>query len=248
MRKIRSIAPLSFSLQTMPQHGKKYREAAKRVNRDKLYDAKEAIALVKKTSSVSFDATVEIHVPTMANVKHADQVVRSTTILPAGTGKTKRIAVFADGGQEAEAKKAGADVIGGEDLIEKVTKGEIDFDIAIATPKMMRSLAKAARVLGPKGLMPSPKSGTVTDDIAAAVEELKKGKIEFRTDKTGIIHSIIGKVSFSEEDLLENLKAIMKAILQNKPTGVKGTFLKGIFLSSTMGPGIALSPSDPLWK
>ncbi|QQS59831.1 50S ribosomal protein L1 [Candidatus Peregrinibacteria bacterium] len=232
----------------MPHRGKKYREAEKLVQRNTLYDTKEAVALIKKTSTTSFDATIEIHVTTTANVKHADQVVRSTTTLPAGTGKTKRIAVFADGGQEAEAKKAGADVVGGEDLIEKVLKGEIDFDIAIATPKMMRSLAKAARILGPKGLMPSPKSGTVTDNISAAIEELKQGKIEFRTDKNGIIHSIIGKVSFSEKDILENLQTIMKAIVQNKPSGVKGVFLKSISLSSTMGPGISVSPSDLLWK
>lgn len=228
----------------MAQHGKKYRELVKLIKPDHLYTFSEGVALAKQTSPVKFDATVEIHVTTNTDPRHADQIIRSTITLPAGTGKTKKIAVFAEGPAAEAAKKAGADIVGGEDLIEKVLAGEIEFEIAIATPEMMKPLAKAARILGPKGLMPSPKSGTVNTDTAKAVEELKKGKIEFRTDKTGIIHSIIGKVSFSEKSLLENLEAFLKAVNDNKPAGVKGALLKTITLATAMGPGIKIDPTE----
>jgi large subunit ribosomal protein L1 len=228
----------------MPKHGKKYRKAQELIDAEKLYSLDEAVALVKKTATTSFDATVEVHILTGANVKHADQIVRATVTLPAGTGKTKKIAVFCADDKAEEAKKAGADVVGADELIEKVQKGEIDFEVAIATPDMMKSLAKVARVLGPKGLMPSPKSGTVTTDIAKAVEELKKGKIEFRTDKTGIIHSILGKASFTEKDLVENAKTLFKSITDNKPSGVKGTYIRTVSISSSMGPGINIDPSE----
>ena len=228
----------------MPKHGKKYRAAAELIEQDKLYPFSEGVVLAKKTSTTKFDASVEVHIVTNADPRHADQIVRSTITLPAGTGKSQRIGVFADGPQADAAKKAGADVVGGEDLVEKVAAGEIDFEVAVATPDMMKALAKVAKVLGPKGLMPSPKAGTVTPEVAKAVEELKKGKMEFRTDKAGIIHTIIGKVSFSEGDLLANLQALVKAINDNKPTGVKGQLIKTITLTTSMGPGIPLDTAE----
>ncbi len=228
----------------MPKHGKKYRALAEMIEPEKLYSFADGVALAKKTSPAKFDASVEIHIVTNADPRHADQILRSTITLPAGTGKTQKIAVFAEGPQAEAAKKAGADVVGGEDLIEKVVAGNIDFEVAIATPDMMKSLAKAARVLGPKGLMPSPKSGTVTAEVAKAIEELKKGKIEFRTDKAGIIHSILGKVSFSEKNLLDNLTAFIKAVNDNKPAGVKGALIKSISLTTTMGPGIRIDLAE----
>ncbi len=228
----------------MPKHGKKYRALAELIEPEKLYAFAEGVALAKKTSPVKFDASVEIHIATNADPRHADQILRSTITLPAGTGKSQKIAVFAEGPQAEAAKKAGADIVGGEDLIEKVAGGALDFEVAIATPDMMKSLAKVARVLGPKGLMPSPKSGTVTADVAKAIEELKKGKIEFRTDKAGIIHSILGKVSFSEKNLLDNLLAFLKAVNDNKPTGVKGSLIKSITLTTSMGPGVHLDTTE----
>jgi large subunit ribosomal protein L1 len=228
----------SFSSLKMAKHGKKYQAAAEKIQKDKKYSLPEAVKMVKSTTITSFDSTIEIHVTTGANVKHADQVVRATTVLPSGTGKSLRIAVFCDEDEAESAKKAGADVVGGKDLIEKVEKGEIDFDVVISTPKMMKSLAKVARILGPKGLMPSPKSGTVTPNIAEAISELKKGKIEFRTDKNGIIHSSLGKASFSEQDLLKNLQTFLAAVIENKPAGIKSTYIKNITLTSSMGPGV----------
>jgi len=228
----------------MPKHGKKYRKALELIDIEKQYPLSEAVALAKKTSTTAFDATLEAHIRTVANPKHADQIVRSTITLPHGTGKSQRIAVFCESDQEAEAKKAGADIVGGEDLIKKVAEGEIDFDVAVAAPKIMKSLAKVARVLGPKGLMPSPKSGTVTPKIAEAVTELKKGKMEFKTDKAGIIHTIFGKASFTEKQLEENLTELLKAIQEAKPTGVKGQLIKTVSISASMSPGIFVDASD----
>lgn len=204
----------------------------------------DGIALVVATSPTKFDATIEVHIRTSCNPKHADQIVRASIVLPHGTGKTKKIAVFAEGAEAKAAKDAGADVVGGEELVEKVLKGNIDFEIAISTPDMMKKLAKAAKVLGPKGLMPSPKSGTVTEDVAKAIDELKKGKIEFKTDKQGIIHSVLGKVSFGEKKILENAEAFLSAVKDAKPSGVKGTYLQKISLCTSMGPSITLSTSS----
>lgn len=230
----------------MPKRGKKYTAAAALINAEQQYAFAEAVKLAKQTSVTKFDATVEIHITTTADPRQADQIIRSTITLPAGSGKTRRIAVFAEGPDAADATKAGADLVGGNELIDKVAAGEIDFDIAVATPDMMKSLARVAKTLGPKGLMPSPKAGTVTKDVATAVSELKRGKIEFRTDKTGIIHSVIGKVSFTEADLLANLNAFVKAVLDNKPTGIKGNLIRTVVLATSMGPGIKVDPAEAL--
>jgi len=228
----------------MPKHGKKYRAAAENIDADKKYPLEKAVALAKKTATTKFDATMEIHIATSADPRHADQIVRASITLPHGTGKTKRIAAFCEGADAEAAKKAGADLVGGADLIEKILGGEIDFDIAVATPAMMKNLAKAAKILGPKGLMPSPKSGTVTPKIAEAIAEIKKGKMEFRTDKNGIIHSIFGKASFSEKNLVENAAALLKAVVEAKPAGVKGNLIKSVFVTTTMGPSIAVDPQN----
>ena len=225
----------------MPKkRGKKFRDAAGKIDREKLHAAGEACTLICETSPVKFDATVEIHVCTATNPKHADQIVRATVVLPHGTGKSKRIAVFCDDAQEAAAKKAGADVVGGEDLIEQVAKGKAEFDVAIAQPALMKSLAKVAKILGPRGLMPSPKSGTVTDEIGKAVEEIKKGKVEFRNDKAGIVHSVLGKVSFGPEKIKENFQAFLEALQNAKPAGCKGSFVKKVFLATSMGPAVGV--------
>lgn len=228
----------------MPQHGKKYRSAAEKIDANKLYALSEAVKIAKETAMVKFDATLEMHVRTGADPKYADQIVRANITLPHGTGKSQRIAVFCDGADTAAVTKAGADVVGAEDLIEKVLAGEIDFDIAVVTPAMMKNLAKAAKILGPKGLMPSPKSGTVTPKPADAVTELKKGKMEFRTDKSGIVHSIFGKVSFAEKNLLENAEALLKSITDAKPVGVKGNYIQSVYVTSSMGPSIAVDPTS----
>jgi len=228
----------------MPKHGKKYRSAAEKIDANKLYSLSEAVKLAKETATVKFDATLEIHVRTGADPKHADQIVRASITLPHGTGKSQRIAVFCDGSDAAASTKAGADVVGGEDLIEKVLAGEINFDIAVATPAMMKNLAKAAKILGPKGLMPSPKSGTVTPKPAEAVAELKKGKMEFRTDKSGIVHSIFGKASFSEKNLIENANALFKSIVEAKPSGIKSNYIRSVFVTSSMGPSVAVDPAS----
>lgn len=230
----------------MNKHGKKYRAIADKVEKGKLYTLAEATALAVETSPVKFDATVEIHVNTGTDPRHADQIVRANVVLPNGTGKSQRIAVFTQ--DPAEAKKAGADIFGGEDLIEKVLKGEIDFDVAIAQPALMKDLGKVAKVLGPKGLMPSPKSGTVTTDIAKAIEEIKKGKIEIRNDKTGIVHSVLGKVSFGAKKLEENAKVMMRALLDAKPEGIKGVYLKKITITTVMGPGIGVDIASATGK
>ncbi len=225
----------------MAKHGKAYRKSLELLEPDKKYSVKEAVGLVKKMSTTKFDSTIEIHIFTGADVKHADQIVRATITLPAGTGKKVRIAAFCEEDKADSAKKSGADIVGGDDLIEKIGKGEIDFDTAVSTPTMMKSLAKIARILGPKGLMPSPKAVTVSDDIAKAISELKKGKIEFRTDKSGIIHTVVGKASFSEANLIENTTALLKAVYDNKPNAIKANYIKSITLVSTMGPGIQIA-------
>ncbi|HID91724.1 TPA: 50S ribosomal protein L1 [Candidatus Peregrinibacteria bacterium] len=228
--------------------GKKYLSALEKCGSVEVtHSLKNAVALIKSLETSKFDETMEIHVKTGCDPRHADQIVRSTIILPHGTGKSVIVAVFTDDDDKAaDAKKAGADIIGADDLIAEVTKGNIKFDIALATPAYMRSLAKVARVLGPKGLMPSPKAGTVTPNIGKAVEELKKGKIEFKTDKTGIVHSIFGKKSFSAENLEENLSALINAMKEARPSGVKGTYIQKITITSTMAPAVTLNLSEVL--
>jgi len=228
--------------------GKKYRAALATCGSVEVtHSLKDIVKTLKSLDTSKFDETMEIHVKTGCDPKHADQIVRSTIILPNGTGRSVSVAVFTDEEDKAaEAKKAGADIVGSEDLIAEVTKGNIEFDVALATPAYMRNLAKVARVLGPKGLMPSPKAGTVTPNVGQAVEELKKGKIEFKTDKTGIVHSIFGKKSFSAENLEENLTALIAAIKEARPSGVKGTYIQKITVTSTMAPGLTLDLSDVL--
>ena len=226
------------------KHGKKYAEAAKLVDKATLYDANEAIALVKKTAVAKFDETVEAHIRTGCDGRHADQQIRGAVVLPNGTGKTVRVLVFAKGVKLDEALAAGADYAGGEELIPKIQNdGWLDFDVVVATPDMMGVVGRLGKVLGPKGLMPNPKAGTVTMDVTKAIADIKAGKIEYRLDKTNIVHVPLGKVSFSEEALQENFKALMDAILKAKPSAVKGAYLKSITLTSTMGPGVKVNTS-----
>ena len=224
----------------MAKHGKKFREAAKLVDSSKKYTLDEAMEILPQTVFTKFTPSVELCVKTNANPKYNDQMIRSTTVLPHGTGKTVKIAVFTTEDKASDAKKAGADIVGHEDLLAKIQKGEMDFDVLITTPDMIRDLAKVAKVLGPRGLMPSPKAGTVTPNLAQAVEEVKKGKIEFRLDKTGNIHAVVGKSSFSKEQLKENIESLLNAIHANRPTGVKGKLVKKVVVTTTMGPGIVL--------
>lgn len=224
----------------MATHGKKYTESKKLVDSTKIYSIADAVELVKKTTTTKFDATVEIAVNTFANPKFNDQMMRGTTILPHGTGKSKKIAVFCDEDKVAEAKKAGADIAGKDSVLADIKAGKLDFDVLITTPEMIRDLATVAKQLGPKGLMPSPKSGTVVANIAQSVEEFKKGKVEFKLDKTGSVHSAMGKVSFDAKKLEENIASFLKALEENKPVGVKGKLIKKAVLSTTMGPGIQI--------
>lgn len=225
--------------------GKKYVEVAKLVEKNKLYSVEEAISLVKKTSTTKFDSSVEVAMNLNLDTKKADQQLRGTICLPNGTGKTKKILVIAKGPKAAEAKEAGADYVGDMDYLEKIEKENwFDFDTLIATPDMMPQLGKLGKILGPKGLMPNPKTGTVTMDIKKAVSEVKQGRIEYRTDSYGNVHIIIGKVSFKEEQLLENLKAFVSLILKTKPSVVKGTYVKNISISTTMGPGIKIDANS----
>jgi large subunit ribosomal protein L1 len=222
--------------------GKRYREAIAKVEPERLYEPAAALTLVRETSPVSFDATVEAHVRLGIDTRHADQQVRSTVLLPHGTGRTRRIAVFATGEKAKEALDAGADVVGGEDLVKKVQNGEIDFDVALATPDIMGLVGRLGKVLGPRGLMPNPKSGTVTFDIARAVRDVQGGRIEFRADKWGIVHATVGKVSFEGDKLRDNFASLMEAIVRAKPSAAKGTYVKTVTLASTMGPGVRVDP------
>ena len=223
--------------------GKKYVEASKKIEKNKAYTKEEAISLVKETSTVNFDASVEVAVNLNLDTKKADQQLRGAIVLPNGTGKTNKVLVIAKGAQAQAAKDAGADYVGDVDMLEKIEKENwFDFDTMVATPDMMPQLGKLGKVLGPKGLMPNPKTGTVTMDTKKAVEEVKKGRVEYRTDSYGNVHALIGKVSFDDKKLLENLDAFMNVILKSKPATVKGKYVLNISLSSTMGPGIKLNP------
>ena len=222
--------------------GKKYAEAAKLVDEKKVYSIDEAAALVKKTSTAKFDATVEVHIGLGIDAKKSDQNVRGTVSLPHGSGKSKKVMAFVNGDKEKEAKEAGADMIGGEEAIAELAKtGKIEFDIAVTTPDMMPKMAKVAKILGPKGLMPNPKTETVSSNVTKMISELKKGKIAFKNDDTGIIHTVIGKVSFDDAKLKENFEALMEAIKKAKPSNSKGIFIKYAVMSSTMGPGIRVA-------
>ena len=220
------------------KHGKKYGEAAKLVDRATQYDPAEAIGLVKKTATAKFDETVEVHIRTGCDGRHAEQQIRGAVVLPNGTGKTVKVLVFAKGAKLDEAQAAGADFVGGDELIPKIQN---DFDVVVATPDMMGVVGRLGKVLGPKGLMPNPKAGTVTMDVTKAINDIKAGKIEYRLDKSNIIHVPVGKASFSEEALAENYKALMDAIMKAKPSALKGQYLKSITLATTMGPGVKVS-------
>ncbi|MDO4778215.1 MAG: 50S ribosomal protein L1 [Tissierellia bacterium] len=225
----------------MPKLGKRYQEVTKLVEKDKLYELDEAVSLVKQTAKAKFDETVELHIKLGVDSRHADQQVRNTVVLPNGTGKTVRVVVFAKGEKVQEALDAGAD-FAGEDLVDKVQKeGWLEFDTAIATPDMMGQVGRIGRVLGPRGLMPNPKTGTVTFDVAKAVQEAKSGKVEYRTDKQNIVHVAVGKASFGEKELAENISTLLKAVIKDKPASAKGKYLRSVTLTSTMGPGIKLN-------
>ncbi len=225
------------------KRGKRYKEVAKQIERGTQYEVDDAIALVKKIASAKFDETVELHVRTGCDGRHADQQVRGAVVLPNGTGKTVRVLVFAKNAKADEAAAAGADFVGAEELIPKIqNEGWLDFDVVVATPDMMGVVGRLGRVLGPKGLMPNPKAGTVTMDVTKAIKDIKAGKIEYRLDKTNLIHVPIGKVSFTEAQLKENFDAIIGALSKARPAALKGTYMKSITLSTTMGPGIRLNP------
>ena len=223
------------------KRGKKYQEAAKQIDRTRLYDTEEAVALVKQNAFAKFDETIEAHIRTGCDGRHADQQIRGAVVLPHGTGKTVRVLVFAKNQKLDEAKEAGADFVGGDELIPKIqNEGWLDFDVVVATPDMMGIVGRLGRVLGPKGLMPNPKAGTVTMDVAKAIQDIKAGKIEYRLDKSNIIHVPIGKASFTQEQLTENFQTLIEAIIKARPAALKGTFLK---IAPTMGPGIKLNPA-----
>ena len=224
------------------KHGKKYQEASKQIERATVYEPADAIALVKKTATAKFDETIECHIRTGCDGRHADQQIRGAVVLPNGTGRVTRVLVFAKGDKLAEAEAAGADFVGGDELIPKIqNEGWIDFDVVVATPDMMGVVGRLGKVLGPKGLMPNPKAGTVTMDVTKAVNDIKAGKIEYRLDKTNIIHVPLGKASFSEEKLQENFNTLMEAIVKARPSALKGQYLRSIVLASTMGPGVKVS-------
>ncbi len=223
--------------------GKRYRQALERVDRQRLHLPAEAIRLLKELPPARFDETVEVSFRLGVDPRKADQMVRGTVSLPHGTGRSVRVAVFATGEKAREAREAGADVVGGEELVERVLKGAIDFDAAVATPEMMPAVGRAGRVLGPRGLMPNPKSGTVTGDVAKTVREIKAGKVEYKVDRTGNVHLVIGKRSFDERKLLENYLAVVEEILRAKPSAAKGKYVKGATIASTMGPGIRIDPA-----
>jgi len=227
----------------MAQHGKAYDASKQQVDREHEYDPAEAVALVKRLKTAKFDESVEIHVRTGLNVRHADEQLRGTIALPHGLGKEVTIAVFAQGDKAREAEEAGADIVGAEDLAKRVEEGFTDFDVAIATPDLMPLVGRLGRVLGPSGKMPNPKVGTVTMDVAKAVEEAKAGKVEYRTDRTAIVHLVIGKTSFEEEALLANYAAVIEELIRAKPNAAKGKYIKTVTMASTMGPGVKVDPS-----
>jgi len=223
--------------------GRKYRAAREKIDRNRYYELDEAINLLKELSFVRFDETVDIAIRLGVNPRHADQMVRGAVLLPHGTGKQTKVLVFAKGEKEKEAINAGADFVGAEDLVEKISKGWLEFDKSIATPDMMGMVGKIGKILGPRGLMPNPKLGTVTFNIAEAVDDLKKGKIEFKVDKTGIVHTVVGKISFAAEKIKENIITLVDVIIKLKPPTSKGIYLRNIVLSTTMGPGIKINPA-----
>ncbi len=226
------------------KRGKKYLEAAKNIDRTVLYDVADAVALAKKSAVAKFDETIEVHIRTGCDGRHAEQQIRGAVVLPHGTGKTVRILVFAKGDKVSEAEAAGADFVGGDELIPKIqNEGWLDFDVVVATPDMMGVVGRLGRVLGPKGLMPNPKAGTVTMDVAKAIQDIKAGKVEYRLDKTNIIHVPIGKASFTEEQLADNFQTLMDAILKARPSSLKGQYLRSITLTPTMGPGVKVNPA-----
>jgi large subunit ribosomal protein L1 len=230
----------------MGRHGKKYRAAAEKVDPLKLYAPDEGVKLVKETAHAKFDESVELHIRTGLDPKHADQQVRGSAILPAGTGRTQRVVAFAQGDKAREAEAAGADIVGADDLVQRIQGGWTDFDVAVATPDMMGMVGRLGKVLGPRGLMPNPRSGTVTPDIGRAIREIKGGRVEFRVDRTGVIHAPIGKVSFDEDKILQNLGALVDAIVRAKPSGAKGTYLRTFNVASTMGPAVSLDQAATL--
>lgn len=226
----------------MPKRGKNYKEAVKAYDKQTVYDVPEAMELVTKTAKAKFDETVEVHIRLGVDGRHADQQVRGAIVLPHGTGKTKRVLVFAKGPKVAEAEAAGADFVGAEEMAQRIqTEGWFDFDVVIATPDMMGVVGRLGKVLGPKGLMPNPKAGTVTMDVTKAVKDIKAGKIEYRLDKANIIHCPVGKISFTEQQLMENFDALMGAVLKARPSALKGQYIRSVTLASTMGPGVKVS-------
>jgi large subunit ribosomal protein L1 len=228
----------------MAKHGKKFRSAEQQVDHDRLYEPKEALDLLKQVSFAKFDETVEVHVRTGLDPRHADQIVRGSAVLPHGTGRTQRVLVFAQADKAREAEQAGADYVGGEELAKKIQEGWLDFDVAIATNDMMGVVGRLGKILGPRGLMPNPRTGTVTMDVARVVKEVKAGRVEFRVDKSGVLHAPIGKVSFEVDRLSENLGSFIDAIVRAKPAGAKGQYLRTITITSTMGPGLKLDLSQ----
>lgn len=226
----------------MPKHGKKYLEAAKKVDPTKFYSVDEAMKLVKETSYADFDATIEVAYNLTVDPKQADQQIRGSLVLPNGTGKTQKVIVFAEGPQAEAAKNAGADEVGSDELVEKVQNGYLDFDVVVATPMMMAKVGRLGRVLGPKGLMPNPKTGTVTMDVEKAVNDIKAGQVEYRVDKQGLIHAPIGKASFEADKLAENFNALRDVIVRARPASAKGQYIKSVAVSATFGPGIHLDP------
>lgn len=226
----------------MPKHGKRYTEAAKMVDKAKMYEPAEALNLIKTMPKGKFDESVEVAIRLGVDPRHADQQIRGAVVLPYGTGRTVRVAVFAKGEKAKEAQEAGAEKVGAEDLVEEIQKGWMDFDVAVATPDMMGAVGKLGKILGPKGLMPNPKTGTVTFEVAKAVKDIKAGKVEYRVDKTGIVHVPIGKISFDLEKLVGNFRTLLDVIVKAKPASAKGTYLKSVVVSATMGPGVRVSP------
>ena len=228
----------------MAKHGKRYRALLEKVDLSKQYTIADAVATIKSCANAKFDESFELHVRLGVDPRHADQQVRSTIVLPNGTGHTKKVCVLALGDKQKEAQDAGADLVGGEDLVKEIAGGRLDFDAVIATPDIMKSAGRLGKVLGPRGLMPSAKTGSVTFDVADAVKEIKKGRVEFRVDKAAIIHNAVGKASFTAEQLVDNVKALIRAIIKVRPSTVKGTYIKSISLASTMGIGVDIDPTQ----